>query len=288
MITVPLTRERRTVYWTVAAYGAHGHSLYRTTALQSVSPTRYWHEYWASRRETARTELTEHTLVVANTLIGVEDLPGEGEPTLPPDLPAGAHEVKRFFKFTSALEDGSLTGHGPAVLRTGDAVRRFYDWTVAHAVHVDVSTLRILDCTLTHYTREIRLDDLPDDVTTSLMGQLESAGLYWIPVQGSAGTCLRVPLADGSEITISGITADGREVSSRHGAQDHGGWVAEWDDFNDSFVEIYHSASQGLTHAADTAALASAVLACAREHGGGPVLKDEPRQPHSSEPGQDS
>jgi hypothetical protein len=190
VITVPLTRERRTVYWTVAAYDAHGRSLYRTTGLQSVSPTRYWHKFWASRRETARTELTEHTLVVANTPIGFQDLPGEGEPTLPPDLPAGAHEVKRFFKFTSALEDGSLTGYGPAVLRTGDAVRRFYDWTVAtqghtHAVHVDVSTLRILDCTLTHYTREIQLDDLPDDVTTSPMGQLEAAGLYWIPVQDS-------------------------------------------------------------------------------------------------------
>ncbi|MGI5380690.1 hypothetical protein ACQEV2_42190 [Streptomyces sp. CA-251387] len=133
MITSPLTPERRTVYWTVAAYDTHGRSVYRSTGLLSVAPARYWREFWASRRETARMELTEHSLVVAHTLIGFEDLPGKGEPTLLPELPAGAHEVKRFFRFSRALEDGSLTGFGPTVLRTGDDVRHFYEWTVKNS-----------------------------------------------------------------------------------------------------------------------------------------------------------
>lgn len=42
---------------------------------------------------------------------------------------------------------------------------------------------------------------------------------------------------------------------------------------NGSSAEVYRSARRGPTHAADTAALAAAVLKCAREHGGGPVLK---------------
>ncbi|MFC9916688.1 hypothetical protein [Streptomyces sp. NPDC127197] len=286
MITSPLTPEQRTVYWTVTAYDAHGRTVYDTTALHSVSPTRYWHNYWASRHETARMNLAEHHLVVASTLTSIEDLPGQGTPTLLPELPDGAHEVKRFFRFARVLEDGSLTGFGPTVLPTGDDVRHFYDWTVknqeqAQAVRVDVSTLRILDITLTHSIRELQLADLPGDATTALVGQLEAEGLYWIPVHESAGTYLRIPLADGSEITISGTTADGHEVSSQHAMDDHGGWFAEWDDFNDSFVEVYRSARKGLTYAADTAALLSAVLKCAREHGGGPVLKDARRQPHA-------
>ncbi|MFI1768991.1 hypothetical protein ACH41H_44135 [Streptomyces sp. NPDC020800] len=136
--------------------------------------------------------------------------------------------------FTRVLEDGSLTGFGPTVLRTGDDVRHFYNWTVttqdrAQAVHVDVSTLRIIDITLTHCTREIQLADLPDDFTASLMSQLETEGLCWVPVHEHAGTYPRVPLADGSDITISGATAGGRgEASSQHPAHNHGGWLAVW------------------------------------------------------------
>ncbi|MEU9214442.1 hypothetical protein AB0D27_42880 [Streptomyces sp. NPDC048415] len=113
------------------------------------------------------------------------------------------------------------------------------------------------------------------------MGQLETDGPCWIPVHEHAGTYLRVPLADGSEITISGATADGREAHSQHTADDHGGWLAVWGDFNDTVVDVYRSARRGLTRAADTAALAAAVLKCAREHGGWPVLRDETRQPHA-------
>ncbi|MDH6502441.1 hypothetical protein [Streptomyces sp. SAI-149] len=43
--------------------------------------------------------------------------------------------------------------------------------------------------------------------------------------------------------------------------------------FNDGFVEIYSSARKCLTHAADASLLAPAVLRCARQHGGRPVLK---------------
>ncbi|MGW0825251.1 hypothetical protein [Streptomyces sp. NPDC002845] len=284
MITLPLTPEQRTVYWTVTVHETYG-SAHQSTGLHA-SAVHQQYDFWSAKPSTARMEITEHTLIQARTITTFEDLPGKGEATPLPDLPAGAHEVKRFFKFTRALEDGSLTGFGPTVLPTGDDVRRFYNWTVttqdrAQAVHVDVTTLRILDITLTHYTREIQLADLPDDFTTSLMGQLETEGLCWVPVHEHAGTYLRVPLADGSEITISGATADGREASSQHTADDHAGWLAVWGNSNDTVVEVYRSARQGLTRAADTTALAAAVLKYARGHGGGPVLRDQPRQPHA-------
>lgn len=247
MITLPLTPEQRTVYWTVAVYETYG-SVHQSTGLHSASAIRQQLALWAGKPSTARMELTQHTLIQARTITSFEDLPGEGEATPLPDLPVGAHEVKRFFKFTNALKDGSLTGFGPTVLRTGDDVRRFYNWTVttqdrAQAVHVDVSNLRILDITLTHYTREIQLADLPDDFTVSLMGQLETEGLCWVPVHEHAGTYLRVPLADGSEITISGGTADGRKASSQHTADDHAGWLAVWGGFNDTVVEVSYAAA---------------------------------------------
>ncbi|MFD7163571.1 hypothetical protein [Streptomyces violascens] len=283
MTTLPLAPEQRTVYWTVTVHETYG-SVHQSTGLHAASAVRQHYAFWSGRPSTAGIELTEHTLVQARTITTFEDLPGEDQATPLPDLPAGAHEVKRFFKFTRTLEACSLVGFGPTVLRTGDDVRHFYNWTVANqdraqAVHVDVSPLRILDITLTHYTREIQLADLPDDFTASLMGQLEMDGLCLAPVHEHAGMYLRVPLADGSEITISGATAGGRGASS-DAADDHGGWLAAWGDDNDTFVEVYRS-RWGLTRAADTSALAAAVLKCAREHDGGPVLRDEPRRPHA-------
>ncbi|MGW2104184.1 hypothetical protein ACWCPX_42310 [Streptomyces olivaceoviridis] len=284
MITSPLTPERRTVYWTVAVFGKYG-SAHRSTGLHSASAVRQQFDFWSGKPSTTRMELTEHTLNQARTITTFENLPGEGAATPLPDLPDGAHDVKRFFTFARTLEDGSLTGFGPAVLPTGDDVRRFYSWTVnnqerAQAVRVDISALRILDITLTHYTRELQLADLLDDYTASLVGQLEMEGLNWIPVHEHTGTHLRVPLADGSEITINGATTEGREVSSPQTVDDHGGWLALWGDVNDSSVKVYRSAREVLTRAADTAALAAAVLKCARKHGGGPVLRDA-RQPQA-------
>jgi hypothetical protein len=84
------------------------------------------------------------------------------------------------------------------------------------------------------------------------------------------GTCLRLPLADGSEITISSTTAD------------HGGWVAAWGDATGNSVEIYYSAHKSVTYGADTTELLAAVLECAREHRGRPVLKDVRQQTRSS------
>ncbi|MER7568887.1 hypothetical protein ABTZ93_39055 [Streptomyces sp. NPDC097941] len=282
MITLPLTPEQRTVYWTVTVHDKYG-SMHRSTGLHA-SAVRQQYDFWHPKPATARVELTEHTLVQARTITPFEDLPGEGEAAPLPDLPAGAHEVKRFFKFTLAREDGSLTGFGPAVLRTGDDVRRFYNWTVstqdhAQAVHVDLSALRVLDITLTHLTREIQLDDLPDDFTASLMGQLEAEGLCWVPDNTRRGTYLRVRLAGGSQITISDAAANGREADSQRAAGDFGGWLAVWGAGNDAPSEVYRS-RRGLTRAADTVALTDAVLKCAREHGGGPILQDKPGQPH--------
>jgi hypothetical protein len=116
---------------------------------------------------------------------------------------------------------------------------------------------------------------------TSLVGQLETAGLYWIPVHESAGTHLCVPLADGSQMTISRTVAGAKAPVSQPAVDGHGGWLAVWDDFNGVSVEVYRSARRSLTRAADTAALAASVLDCARGHGGAPVLTDEPRQPHT-------
>ncbi|MEU0413850.1 hypothetical protein ABZ307_39515 [Streptomyces griseorubiginosus] len=283
MITLPFTPEQRTVYWTVAVYDKHGFA-HRSTGLHA-SAVRQQYDFWHPKPWTDRIELTEHTLVQARTITAFEDLPGEGEATPLPDLPAGAHEVKRFFRFTRAREDGSLTGFGPAVLRTGDDVRQFYNWTVstqdhAQAVRVDASALRVLDITLTHLTRDVQLADLPDDFTVSLMSQLETEGLCWVPVHKHTGTYLRVRLADGSHITISDAAADGRETDSEHSVGDLGGWLAVRRGANDALTEVYRS-RRGLPRAADTVALADAVLNCAREHGGGPTLRDKPRKPHA-------
>ncbi|MGW7243864.1 hypothetical protein [Streptomyces sp. NPDC054804] len=284
MIKTPLTHEARTVYWTATVYDKYG-SAHRSTALHA-SAARHHHEFWSSKPSTARVGLTEHTLVQARAVTTFEDLPGSGERTPLPGLPAGAYEVKRFFRFTRVLEDGSLTGFGPAVLITGDDVRYFYKRTVqiqghAHAVHVDVSALRVLGITLTHYTRDLQLTDLPDDFTTSLTSSLEIEGLGWISDHEKAGTYLRVPLADASEITISDTIADEREDNARHADVGPGGWLAVWDGAGDGAVEVYRSPRRGLARTADTAALADAVLTCARRHGGGPVLRDEPRQSHA-------
>ncbi|MGY9066908.1 hypothetical protein [Streptomyces sp. CAS3] len=288
MITLPLTPERRTVYWTVAVCEKYG-SVHRSTGLHSTSAVRHQYDFWAPKPSTSRIGLTEHTLIQARTVIAFEDLPVTGDATALPELPDGAYEVKRFFRFARTLEAGSLTGFGPSVLRTGDEVRSFYEWTAKHdqAVHVDISTLRVLDTTLTHYTRELQLTDLPDDDTTALVGQLETEGLRWIPVHQNTGTHLRVPLADGSAISISGTTPDGREAGSQHTGDARAQWLAVRDDFHDSSVEVYRS-RQDLTRASDTAALAAAVLKCAREHGGGPVLNDTPQKPQSGEPAQGS
>ena len=168
--------EERTVYWTVAVHETSG-SVHRSTGLYSASAVRHQYGFWAPRPSTARIELTEHTLIQTGSVTTFEDLPSEGEATPLPDLPVGAHEVKRFFKFTRAHKDGSLTGFGPAVLPTGDDVRYFYNWTIstqdtALAKHVEVSTLRILDITLTHYTREISRALLPDAVSAALLARL--------------------------------------------------------------------------------------------------------------------
>ncbi|MGK3943331.1 hypothetical protein ABK046_33440 [Streptomyces caeruleatus] len=277
MITLPLTPEQRTVYWTVAVHDKYG-STHRSTGLHA-SAVRQQYDFWHPKPATARIELTEHTLVQARTITTLQDLPGEGEATPLPDLPVGAHEVKRFFKFTLAREDGALTGFGPAVLRTGDDVRRFYDWTVstqdhAQAVHVDLSSLRVLDIALTHLTREIQLADLPNDFTASLMGQLETGGLCWVPDHTRTGTYLRVRLADGSQITISDAASNGSEAEFPRAPGDADGWLAVWGGGNDALAEVYRSRG-GLTRAADTVALADAVLNCSREHGGGPVLRDK-------------
>ncbi|MEU9412253.1 hypothetical protein AB0E08_42075 [Streptomyces sp. NPDC048281] len=273
--------EARTVYWTVTVYDRYG-SVHHSTALHASAAVHH-HEFWSLKPSTARVGFTEHTLVQASALATFADLPGSGERTPLPGLPAGAFEVKRFFRFARVLEDGSLTGHGPAVLCTGDDVRYFYEWTVqtqghAHAVHVDVSTLRILDITLTHYTRDVQLHDLPDDFTTSLVGGLESEGLGWISSHEKAGPCLRVPLADASEITISGTPADEHKDGSGCAEAAPGEWLAVWVGAGDGAVEVYRPPRRIRTRAADTAALTAAVIKYARQHGGAPVLRDEPRQ----------
>jgi hypothetical protein len=291
MPTSPLTPEQRTVYWTVAVHETYG-SVHRSTGLHSASAVRHQYGFWAPRPSTARIELTEHTLIQTGSVTSFEDLPGEGEATPLPDLPVGAHEVKRFFKFTRAHEDGSLTGFGPAVLPTGDDVRYFYNWTIstqdtALAERVEVSTLRILDITLTHYTREISRALLPDAVSAALLARLDAEGLEAKPAETSAGSYLVIPLADDSEIIASGTSSAGDDVSILHTAEHHGSWIAEWHGPDGSCV-IYNSDRQRLPHAEDTAALAASVIEYAREHGGGPIRRDSPQQPHSDELAQDS
>ncbi|WP_326757327.1 hypothetical protein OHB35_53260 [Streptomyces phaeochromogenes] len=111
-----------------------------------------------------------------------------------------------------------------------------------------------------------------EEVATVPLARLRAAGIRCLPWRDSAGTYIRVPLTDGTEVTFSGTAVDhgdtrGHDVSTHHPVRDHHSWQASLDT-GGGCDDLYDSHDQGLPHEEDTTALVAAIRACAREHGG--------------------
>ncbi|MER5698546.1 hypothetical protein ACWDBO_55045 [Streptomyces mirabilis] len=112
-----------------------------------------------------------------------------------------------------------------------------------------------------------------EEVATAPLARLRAAGIRCLPWRDSAGTYIRIPLADGTEVTFSGTAADkgdvrGHDVSTHHPVREHHSWQASLNDTGGGCDDLYDSHDQGLPYEEDTAALVAAIRACAREHGG--------------------
>lgn len=151
-------RTARSTMWTVTAYDAHNRQVYATLPLESADPVRYWHDYWSGKHFVQRVELAELTTDITERFITFDDLPAPGQPADIPELPDGAHQTGRHYRFT----------WGVKVLRTPDDVRRYYKWLADAQVsplptspRIDLASLRLLEVTLIRYARPIELPDLP-------------------------------------------------------------------------------------------------------------------------------
>jgi hypothetical protein len=156
----------RFICWRVTAFDRAGHRLSVSHPLHAQA-ARQQHAYWSAHpstqlidghqsRVTAAEEITDKT----ERVIGLPDLPGPGEPTPLPELPDGAHEVRRFYAFS----------HGPRVHRTADHARGYLAWLTERqenptptTVHVDLTALALYEVTLTFYQRPVDLAEIPEN-----------------------------------------------------------------------------------------------------------------------------
>ncbi|MFI9206484.1 hypothetical protein, partial [Streptomyces sp. NPDC053048] len=100
-----------------------------------------------------------------------------------------------------------------------------------------------------------------------LFEKLKAAGLSPEMWGDSAGTYVVLTLADASEIGISATTTDGAEVHAHHEVDEHRSWQAYWNDADqEHFATVYDSDGEDKECAADTAAVAEAVIAYIHEH----------------------
>ncbi|MGY1548426.1 hypothetical protein [Streptomyces sp. MN6] len=112
-----------------------------------------------------------------------------------------------------------------------------------------------------------------DEVITAPLAQLRATGVRCLEGRDSAGHYVRVPLADGTEITVSGTAADrdgtrGAEVSIHHPVRDHASWQASWINRDGRSVDVYDSYGQHRPYEEDTAGLVAAVLTLVQQCGG--------------------
>ncbi|MEU3464597.1 hypothetical protein ABZ721_32190 [Streptomyces sp. NPDC006733] len=141
----------RKAWWTGEARDRSGRPVCTSASLETADAASRWYGYWDERPFVDRVELTEHIIDRTERVITYDDLPGPGQATTPPELPEGAHTAERFFRFD----------RGPAVLPTGDCVRRHHAWLIAtQQGHIDLSTLRLFEVNLIRYARRIELHDL--------------------------------------------------------------------------------------------------------------------------------
>lgn len=155
----------RTVDWRVTAFDREDRTLHTTHPLHADA-ARQQHAYWSKHPSTqpvdghrGRVTITEEITDKTNRVISLADLPAPGAPTPLPELPKGAHEIRRFHRFS----------HGPRVHRTGDDARAYLKWLTAsqerltpHTVRVDLTTLVLSEVTLVRYRRAVTLAEVPE------------------------------------------------------------------------------------------------------------------------------
>lgn len=115
--------------------------------------------------------------------------------------------------------------------------------------------------------------DVDDQAVTAPLALLRAAGMTsYEDAEGHQAFAV-LPLADGSQIIVSGTTAARRgrpseDLRIHHPVRDHASWQACRDDGQDAeMTVIYNSDGQNLPYVDDTMALVAAVIACARQHG---------------------
>ncbi|MFI5808691.1 hypothetical protein [Streptomyces sp. NPDC051561] len=149
-------------YWTVSYRTRPGTRTGKP--LTSPATVRRHHAAMTAQGRTDVT-LTEHVMTKTDSPITVADLPGPGEPTPLPPLPATAHEVRRYFR---------CENYGPPALPTGDHVRSFLSWVAdvrerhtagarrsGSSSYPDPATLRVRDVRVVVSQRQITPDQLP-------------------------------------------------------------------------------------------------------------------------------
>ncbi|MEU8893673.1 hypothetical protein [Streptomyces sp. NPDC048442] len=155
-------QKRQLRYWTVSYRTRPG--THTGKPLTTPAVVRRHHAAMTAQGR-ADVTLTEHLMTRTESPITVTDLPGPGEPTPLPPLPATAHEVRRYFR---------CADYGPPVLPTGDRVRSFLAWVadvrerhpagprlIGASRYPDPATLRVRDVRVVISQRQITPDQLP-------------------------------------------------------------------------------------------------------------------------------
>ncbi|MGW3200019.1 hypothetical protein ACWDBD_36740 [Streptomyces sp. NPDC001118] len=111
-----------------------------------------------------------------------------------------------------------------------------------------------------------------DKAVTAPLAQLRAAGLRCVEDGDSGGYYVRVPLADGTQITFAGTTTNPHhaypDVSLHHPVGEHRSWSAQWGNSRMVFEDVYDSRDKDRPYIEDTAALAVAIAERARRSGG--------------------
>ncbi|TLQ39205.1 hypothetical protein [Streptomyces marianii] len=178
--TFPLARVHG-VAWVI--HSRH-HSARAAQGRVRISVPYRVRDHQAFRQEsTVVDRLVEEHTITSYRPLGLDQLPGRGEPTPPPPNP----DSSRFYR---------LLGQGPTVLRTGDAVRAELDrlaevhrrdhgrtdWEMGQRLPAEGDVYECLQCTRSPYDlvpvevvvertyRDIERDDLPSDWDYELCG----------------------------------------------------------------------------------------------------------------------
>ena len=111
-----------------------------------------------------------------------------------------------------------------------------------------------------------------DTALTAPLVHLRTAGIRCIEAGGHNGHYVRIPLADGTQITFAGTTTstthDYPDVSVSHPVREHHSWSAQWSDGLHVLADIHTAANQPRPYIDDTADLVAVIRDWANKSGG--------------------